>query len=89
MTRDPKRREMLKEPGQDLVNQGMPSGPGQIYIGLGTDAQWRLYRSPDGRGITWIPGHYPTARAAIDAAKVLQGTVDTWERPIPISDADI
>ena len=75
MTRDPKRREMLKEESTSLVKDGMPSGPEQIYIGLRTDARWRLYRSPDGRQISWIPGDYASAREAIDAAKALQGTV--------------
>jgi hypothetical protein len=69
VTRDPKRREMLKEESTSLVKAGMPSGPEQIYIGLGTDAKWRLYRSPDGRRIDWLPGTYLTARDAINAAK--------------------
>jgi hypothetical protein len=76
MTRDRQRREMLTESSQELVNQGMPTGPAQIYIGLMSDGSaWRLYRSPDGHRVDWLPGSYPTAREAIDAAKALQGTV--------------
>ena len=76
MTRNRQRREMLTETPQDLVNAGMPSGPEQIYIGLMSDGSaWRLYRSPDGRRVDWLPGIYLTAREAINAAKTIQGTV--------------